>query len=398
MRNRTLPPARMRLVDVLGTGVLGLRARKGRTALTSLGIAIGIASMVAVLGISASSKADLLAQIDALGTDLLQVEAGQDIFGESATLPATAPAMVRRITPVRTAATYTRLATTVQRSTYDDARNGLGVLAVEPQLLQTLDGTVAAGRWLDAELSALPVVVLGAVAADRLAITSLDGAPTVAIAGRPFAVIGILEPLPLNPDLDRAALVGQTAAAEILGADVVPTVILLRADPVHLEPVRYVLPRTVNPADPNEVGVSRPSDALQARAEVDRNLQNLLLGLGGVALLVGGVGITNVMIITVLERRSEVGLRRALGATRRHIAVQFVMESASLAALGGVLGVLTGAAVTVVYANHQGWLTDVPLEALGLGILLALIIGAVAGVYPAVRAARLDPAEAVRPT
>lgn len=306
--------------------------------------------------------------------------------------------MVRRITPVRTAATYTRLATTVQRSTYDDARNGLGVLAVEPQLLQTLDGTVAAGRWLDAELSALPVVVLGAVAADRLAITSLDGAPTVAIAGRPFAVIGILEPLPLNPDLDRAALVGQTAAAEILGADVVPTVILLRADPVHLEPVRYVLPRTVNPADPNEVGVSRPSDALQARAEVDRNLQNLLLGLGGVALLVGGVGITNVMIITVLERRSEVGLRRALGATRRHIAVQFVMESASLAALGGVLGVLTGAAVTVVYANHQGWLTDVPLEALGLGILLALIIGAVAGVYPAVRAARLDPAEAVRPS
>jgi len=353
--------------------------------------------MVAVLGISASSKADLIAEIDRLGTNLLQVRAGSNLFGESAKLPEDSPGMVRRIAPVQAASSVSQLDTGVQRNEYSDDPNGLDVLATEPDLLGTVQGTVGQGRFLDDATATLPTVVLGAVAAERLGIIDLTGGPTIQIASRTFAVIGILDPLPLNPDIDRAVLIGNAAATEFLGAEIVPTSIYLRADPDAVEAVRGVLPRTVNPADPNEVEVSRPSDALEARAQVDENLQNLLLGLGGVALLVGGVGIANVMIISVLERRGEIGLRRSLGATRRHIATQFVIESAALACLGGALGAALGAGVTYAYANQQGWLVDVPLDALVAGIAASLALGALAGLYPASRAARLDPAEAVRP-
>lgn len=387
----------MRLSDAVVAGTQGLRGRKARTFMTAIGIAIGIASMVAVLGISASSKADLIAELDKLGTNLLQVQAGQNVFGESTQLPAPSPAMVRRIGPTQNASSVSELQTDVQRNRFVEDRNGLDVLATEPQLLDTLEGSVATGRWLDEGTATLPTVVLGSVASERLGINDLDGTPTVDIADRPFAVIGILNPFPLNPDIDRAVLIGNEAAETVLGAEIVPTSIFLRTDPESVEAVRAVLPRTVNPADPNEVSVSRPSDALEARAQVDQNLQNLLLGLGGVALLVGGVGIANIMVISVLERRGEIGLRRALGATRRHIAGQFVIESSMLAALGGVIGVALGAAVTVGYARRQDWLVDVPLEALGLGVAGALVLGALAGLYPAIRAARLDPAEAVRP-
>lgn len=396
-RHRGKWRSKLRFVDALVTGTHGLRSRKGRTLLTAIGIAIGIASMVAVLGISSSSKADLIAEIDDLGTNLLQVEAGQDIFAESAKLPEAAPAMIRRIGPVQSASSVSSLDTDVQRNIYLEDNNGLDVLATEPQLIETLEGTLAHGRFLDTQTATIPTVVLGSVASERLGISDLEGGPTVQIAGRTFAVIGILHPLPLNPDIDRSVLIGNAATEEFLGADVIPTKIYLRANPEYVEEVRNILAKTTNPADPNEVTVSRPSDALEARAKVDQNLQNLLLGLGAIALLVGGVGIANVMIISVLERRGEIGLRRALGATRRHIATQFVLESASLATLGGIIGTALGAAATYIYAHQQNWLVDIPTRALTAGIAATLVLGAVAGLYPAIRAARLDPADAVRP-
>lgn len=389
--------SRVRFADAAATGTHGLRSRRGRTVLTAVGIAIGIASMISVLGISSSSKADLLAQIDELGTNLLQVRAGQDLFGEGAKLPPAAPAMVRRIGPVEQATSVSKLAASVTRTEHASGANGLDVLVAEPGLLDTLDGSVIVGRFLDTGSDGLPIAVLGSVAAERLGIHSLDGAPTVDIGGRRFAVVGILDEFPLSPDLDRSVMIGSAAAEALLGAEVIPTAIYVRADTAAVEAVRNVLPRTVNPADPNEVEVSRPSDALEARAQVDANLQNLLLGLGAVALVVGGVGIANVMVISVLERRGEIGLRRALGATRRHIAVQFVLESASLSALGGIIGVVAGVSVTYVYASRQDWLVDIPARALIGGIAAALALGALAGLYPAIRAARLDPAEAVRP-
>ncbi len=388
----------MRTRDVVSTGTSGLLSRRGRTVLTALGIAIGIASMVSVLGISSSSRAEVIAQIDALGPNLLQVQAGSNLFGEDAQLSNDAPDMVRALPPVTGASGVSELDTYVERNDLDVPRNnGLGVYAVEPALIDTLEGTMAEGRFLDEATSDLPVVVLGAEAADRLGVDGIEGGPVVNIAGHPFQVIGILDPLPLNPDIDRSVLIGNGIAESLLGAEIVPTTLYVRTLPEHVEAVRDVLARTVNPGTPNEVEVSRPSDSLEARATVDENLQRLLLGLGGVALLVGGVGIANVMVISVMERRGEIGLRRALGATRRHIAGQFVVESASLAGLGGILGVAIGAAVTYGYATNQGWVVDVPVQGLLLGVLAALAVGTIAGLHPASRAARLDPAEAVRP-
>jgi putative ABC transport system permease protein len=389
--------SRLRPGDLLSVGTYGLRGRTGRAALTAVGIAIGIAAIVSVFGISASSRADVLAQIDALGTDLLVVRAGNDVFGAGSHLPEESTAMVRRVGPVNTASAVSTLDTEVRRNRYMTTQNGIDVLAAETGLIDTIDGTLAAGRWIDTELGKLPVVVLGAVAADRLGIRDLDQGPVVTIGGVQFAVIGILDALPLHPDLDRSVFIGTPAAERFLGAEVIPTRIYLRADPDQLENVRSVLGRTVNPAAPNEVDVSRPSDALEARARVDEGLRRLLLGLGAVALVVGGVGVANVMVISVLERRSEIGLRRALGATRRHVAGQFVVESATLTTCGGLLGVAIGAVVTAWYADRQGWRLDVPVDVLGLAVATALLLGVLAGLYPALRAARLNPADAVRP-
>lgn len=390
--------SRVRVGDALAIGSYGLRSRRGRSALTAVGIAIGIAAIVAVFGISSSSRADVLAQIDELGTDLLMVRPGDDMFGERATLPVEAPAMIRRIAPVTAATAVSSFDADVQRNDLTDVENGLDVLAAETNLLSTLDGGLSDGLFLNEASSDLPVVVLGSVAAQRLGVTSLAGGPMVWIAGTPFTVIGLLDPLPLHPDLDRSVLIGVGAAGTFLDADVVPTRVYLRVEPNYVEDVRAVLGRTTNPAAPNEVEVSRPSDALEARARVDEGLQRLLIGLGAVALVVGGVGVANVMVISVLERRGEVGLRRAFGAARHHVATQFLIESAFLSTIGGVLGVGLGAAATAWYADRQGWRLDVPLEVLGLSIVVALVLGVIAGLYPAIRAARLDPATAVRPT
>jgi putative ABC transport system permease protein len=366
--------------------------------LTAIGIAIGIASMIAVLGISASSKADLLAEIDALGTNLLQVRSGQGLFGEAPQLPTDARAMLDRVATVTDSAAVITLDTTVQRNPHDDTPNGLAVVAADDDVETTLDITVQQGRFLDSGTSTLPVTVLGTVAAQRLGITTIAGGPVVTIAGEAFQVIGILNPLPLNPDLDRAAIIGDTVAQTLLHVDPNPTAIYLRVRPDRVEETRPILARTANPTAPSDVEVSRPSDALEARAKVDKNLQNLLLALGGVALLVGGVGIANVMVISVMERRGEIGVRRAMGATKGHIRAQFVIEAASLATLGGILGAALGTAITWIYTNQQDWTMDLPLAGLAVGVATALALGAIAGLYPAAKAAKLDPAEAVRPT
>jgi len=240
-------------------------------------------------------------------------------------------------------------------------------------------------------------VVLGADAAERLGIASLEGGPRVWLGGQWFAVIGILDPAPLAPDLDSAALIGYPIAEALFDTTRSPSTLYVRTVPEQVEAVRSVLARTIDPESPGEVDVSRPSDAPEARATTDAAVRNLLLALGGIALGVGGVGITNVMVISVLERRSEIGVRRALGARRLHVAAQFLVEAAVLAAVGGVAGAALGAAVTTLYATSQGWLVDVPVAAVAGGAAAALAVGLLAGVSPAVRAARLDPADAVRP-
>ena len=394
-----LPPSRLLPRDVLGVGSIGLRTRRLRAALSAVGIAIGIASMVAVLGISASGQADLLNTIDRLGTNLLTLQAGQSFFGDNTRVPRTAKAKIAAIPGVeQAAAVYGVSSATVRRSALVDPQDtsGIAVMATDLNLPQTLSGEVASGHFLNAADQNFPAVVLGSVAASRLGITDVAAKPEVYIGGQLYTVVGILKSFTLDTSIDRAALIGLPAAQRLFAIDPNPTTIYTRAKDDQLKAVRDLLAPTASPEHPEQVEVSRPSDALEARAAAKGAFTTLLLGLGAVALLVGGVGIANVMVISVLERRSEIGLRRALGATRRHITAQFLTESLILAALGGVVGALLGALVTAIYASAQGQPVIVPPAALAGGVAAALVIGVVAGLYPSLRAARLSPTEALR--
>ncbi|MBA2338612.1 MAG: ABC transporter permease [Acidimicrobiia bacterium] len=396
------PVSRLRTRDGLAIAFTSLRTRRLRATLTGAGVAIGIAAMVAVFGVSTSSQADLLATLDALGTDLLTVKPGQSYLGAETALPVSAPGAIRRVGAVEQAAATAELKATVRRTDYvpSSQTGGIRVAATEVSLLDTLQGQLAGGRFLDNASTEYPAVVLGAIAARRLGIDGLEEHPSVWLGENWFAVVGVLQPLPLAPEIDSTALIGFPAAEKVLGAEptsVRTTTVYVRTRPDTIDDIRGVLPRTANPESPEAVRISRPSDALAARAAVNTTFTALLLGLGAVALLVGGVGIANVMVIAVLERRSEIGLRRALGATRRHIRAQFLLEAIVLSGIGGLVGVSIGGGITVVFAANRDWPVVMPPKVLAAATTLAVLVGALAGLYPAARAARLQPAEAVRP-
>ena len=394
----TLEPSRLAPADMMRASLIGLRTRRLRSILSGLGIVIGIAAMVGVLGLSESSKSELLAQLDQLGTNMLRIEAGTGIGIGSGELPEESTSMVARVAPVEQVASISETDAKVYRNDLvpSGQTGGISVKAVDENLLATLQGEVETGVFLDEAASDLPVVVLGSVAAERLGVSDGTSGTIVWLGEEWFSVVGVMDTLDLSPDLDRAALVSYSTAEEFLDHDGVPSTLYVRSNPDDIDDVRSVLPATVNPESPDEVEVTRPSDALEAREAADQAFTNLLLGLGAVALLVGGVGIANVMVISVLERRGEIGLRRALGATRGHISIQFLGESLILATLGGLGGVALGSAVTAAYAWSQGWDVLIPTVAVAGGMAAALIIGVIAGLYPAMRAARVSPTEALR--
>ena len=376
----------------------GISARKLRSTLTAIGIAIGIAAMVAVLAISDASRASLLQVLDRLGTNMLTVSPGQSFLGDDTKLPDDAVAMIRRIRPVLGASAATPLDASVRRTDLIDPNEtgGMSVMAVDRSLLETLGGTVAKGRFLDAALERYPTVVLGSITARRLGISDLAESINVFIGGRWFTVIGILDELPLAPEIDRAALIGIPAAETYLGVDVSPSTVYVRVDPAHVAEVQAVLGATANPERPEAVNVARPSDAIEARAAAATAFTALFLGLGAVALGVGALGIANVMLMAILERRSEIGLRRALGATKGAIAGQFFGEALLLAALGGLLGVAVWMAIGAAYATSQGWPVVVSPLGIAIGIGATALVGSIAGLYPALRAATVPPTDALR--
>jgi len=396
------PRSRLLPADVLRAGTIGLRYRRGRALLSALGIAIGIAALVAVLGITRSSQSALLAEIDQLGTSLLTVTNGQNLNGQEAELPVTATAMVRRVAGVEQAAptaiiSGARVYRTDKVPVFDTG--GLAARAADPSLLAVLGGTVRQGAFLNAATSRYPVTVLGYQAAQTLGVAAVGGTgpPTrILIDGQWFTVAGILNSLPLAPEIDRSALVGFPVAAKILGYDGHPSLIYVRTDVTRTEQVASLLGPTANPENPGGASVSQPSAALTARLAVASASTALFLGLGAVALLVGGIGIANVMVIAVLERRTEIGLRRALGAARRHIVAQFLAEAVILGAGGGAAGLAAGAAITAALAHFRHWTLLIPVQGLWGGLAVAVTVGGIAGLYPAARAARLSPTEALR--
>lgn len=391
-------PRRMSFTDLARISSVGLRTRRLRAALSALGIAIGVASIVAVLGLSASSQAGLLAQIDKLGTNMLTVTTGQDISGASVELPKTAPGMISRIGPVQQVQSTGKIDTKVYRSPLipDVNTNALTVQATSLRLPETVRTSVAKGRFLNAATANEPVVVLGWVAAQRLGIGRVYTGQRIWLGGQWFYVAGILRPAALAPEIDSSVLVGYPAAEKYLDFDGHPSTIYVRSDVEQVKDVHSVLAATANPENPSDVTVSNPSDTLVVRAATQSALNGLFLGLGAVALLVGGVGVANTMIISVLERRSEIGLRRALGATQGHIRIQFLSEAILLSVLGGAVGVACGALATFVYATGKNWAVVLPPEAWLGGVGAAVVIGVVAGLVPALRAARMQPTEALR--
>jgi putative ABC transport system permease protein len=375
-----------------------MRARRLRAGLSALGICIGVGSIVGVLGISQSSRADLLAELGRMG-NLLVAQPGQGIGSGPGQLPLQAEAMVRRVGPVSGVAAVESLSSVhVYRNPTIPAfeTQGINVEAADPQLLAALGGRMTAGVFLNGATARLPAVVLGASTAHALGIGSDEVGQAVWMGDRTFQVVGVLAPLSLANEIDRSALIGFPVAEQLYGADGHPSQLYVRSAPSQVVAVRAVLPASADPANPDQVTVSHPSDVLAAQAATQGTFTALFLALGGVALVVGAVGIANVMVIAVLERRSEIGLRRALGATRRHVAAQFLAESFMLSLIGGIFGTAVGVLATGVAVLAQSWTLSLPPAALWAGPLAAVAVGAVAGLYPATRAARLSPTEALR--
>ncbi|GGO93328.1 ABC transporter permease [Wenjunlia tyrosinilytica] len=396
-------PARLRPADLLRLGLIGPRTRRLRSALSALGIALGIAAVVAVTGISASNQAHLLDRLDRLGSNLVTVSPGTDPDQRPVPLPKESVTMLGAIASVQQTSATGDTKAAIYRTKYvsENQTNGLSVRSARLHLLDTLRVGMRSGRWLDRGTERLPTVVLGAGAANRLAVTApgqkvwitRDGERT---SGQWYAVLGILQHSELAPEIDESALVGGAQATAHLGGDRTPSTIYVRARPDKVAEVQAIAGATANPAAPHLVSVSRPSDLLKARTETKDTLSGLVLSLAAVALLVGGVGIANTMVVGVMERRGEVGLRRALGARQGQIAVQFLIEAVLLGLLGGLAGLVLGATVVYGYAAAHGWPATLPVTWAATGPATAVAVGTVAGLYPALRAARLSPTGALR--
>ncbi|KAA8820560.1 ABC transporter permease [Bifidobacterium rousetti] len=394
-------PPTTRFANLMHTAWIGATGRISRTVLAALGIALGVAAYVALSGIAASNQAALLARLDALGANLQVVSPGRDAAQQPVPLPAYAPETIARQPQVEQVGVFDTAPENVRifKNEFVPKSNGnaLTLTVMRPGALDAVGATIAQGHGIDENNQHLPVAILGSEAAYRLGVTTVGD--RILIDDAWYGVVGILAPAPQAQNLDPSVIIGSTQAkashpdqAETIGQI---SAIYVRTKPGDAETLRRMLAHAANLAGAN-VSVNASADLSEARNTTDDSLNTLGLMIGAIALAVGGMSIANMMIVTVMERRGEIGLRRALGATPGAIRMQFVTEAAMLSAFGGLAGITLGAGTAFGFAIWAGQPAVLEWGTLPAAWGAAVLVGALAGIYPASRAARLTPTAALR--
>lgn len=402
--------SRLSFRDLVAEAVAGMLARPGRTLLTILGTVLGVAALVATLGLAKTAGNQIVTRFDALAATSVSVSNRTEGFFRSpgqqdvSEIPWDAEERIARLNGVVAVGTMTLVDTEGElvssvpiNDPLGQSRYAMDVLAVSPGLFDAVFAELATGRFFDSGHDGRrePVAILGPGAAARLNINRVDQQPAIFIGDTTLAVIGILDDVAREPSLLEAIIIPNGAARELFGTGA-PAEVHIRTEIGAAYLIGEQAPIALSPNEPGKLRVQVPPEPRAVRSGVESDVNTLFLVLGGVSLLVGAIGIANVTLVSVLERVGEIGLRRAVGAARRHIAAQFLVESAAMGFVGGIMGASAGVLVIVAVSANKQWTPVLDAQVPLLAPLAGAVVGLVAGLYPSWRASTLEPVDALR--